>query len=425
MRLHISALGCRLNEAEIEALARQAQADGHVLVGEPADADWAVINTCTVTHVAARKSRQAIRRLHVQAPQARIAVLGCFGTVSPQEALALPGVALVIPNGDKDRALSLIEAAGADEPFPRTWPGQPASTRTRAFIKIQDGCDNHCTYCIVRTARGPSRSRPYEQVLADVRARLMEGAREVVLSGVNIGAYGRDLAAERTHPTLATLVESLLDETDVPRLRLSSLEPWDLDADLLALWPHPRLCRQLHLPLQSGSDEVLRRMGRRSTVREYRSLVDAIRSRVPDVALTTDVIAGFPGESEADWQSTCTLVQELGLARLHVFRFSARPGTPAASFPHRVPVDVAQTRARELSSLGTRLSRAYHARFVGQKVTVLFEQQVTRNGVGGWLGLTDNYLHVWVPSEVQLHNQMRDVHCTGASGGELEGVLTE
>ncbi|MHB1317224.1 MAG: tRNA (N(6)-L-threonylcarbamoyladenosine(37)-C(2))-methylthiotransferase MtaB [Anaerolineae bacterium] len=429
MKLHLSSLGCRLNEAEIEALSRAVQEAGHQVVSNAISADWAVINTCTVTHVAARKSRQAIRRLHAEAPDARLAVLGCYGTLSPAEALGLPGVALVIPNADKERVLQAIVDGTAGPPAPKAAVSAARlHKRTRAFIKVQDGCDNRCTYCVVHLARRPSRSRAYGGVVAEAQARIAEGAQEIILSGVNIGAYGRDQEqtgeAERGS-SLAGLVDSLLAETAVPRVRISSLEPWDVDARLLDLWSDPRLCRQLHLPLQSGSDAILQRMGRPMTVRTYRDLATEVRRRVPDMSLSTDLIVGFPGESDQDFAETCRVAAEIGFTRLHVFRFSPREGTLAARMDARVPDAVARARTRRLIALGAELSETHHRRYVGQRAQVLFESATSRNGAQGWSGLTDNYLRVWAPASVSLRNQIRDVRCTSADAAGLEGVLDD
>lgn len=429
MRVHLSVLGCRLNEAEMEALARAARSAGHAVVEDPREADWAVINTCTVTHVAARKSRQAIRQLHRRAPQARLAVMGCYATMSADEVGALPGVALVIPNTRKEQALALMESesrsagerATACESGAGAWRG-----RTRAFIKVQDGCDNHCTYCVVCIARGPSRSRPLPAVLEQVRARADEGAQEIVLSGVNIGAYGRDLQDDsRGSPrlNLSRLVRELLERTSVPRIRLSSLEPWDVDEALLDLWDDRRMCRQLHLPLQSGSDAVQRRMGRPMSAAEYCDLVARVRARVPEMSVSTDLIVGFPGESERDFFETCRLVRDVRFSRLHVFRFSPRAGTVAADLPDRVPDAVVQQRARELAALGQQLARDHHRRYVRQQLAVLFESAVAHDGVAGWSGLTDHYLRVWVPSHEDLHNQIRQVQCAQADEAGLTGHL--
>jgi threonylcarbamoyladenosine tRNA methylthiotransferase MtaB len=427
VKLYFTSLGCRLNEAEVEALARAAAAAGHQVVLDPATADWAIINTCAVTHVAARKSRQGIRRLHAATPDARLAVIGCYGTLSPEEVRALPGVALVIANADKDRALQHILDASGGAPASDGAPARELSQRrTRAFVKVQDGCDNRCTYCVVHIARGPSRSKPFSDVFLEAQARIEEGVQEIVLSGVNIGAYGRDLSQTgQDKGGLALLVLRLLAETAVPRIRLSSLEPWDLDDSLLDLWQNPRLCRQLHLPLQSGSDAVLRRMGRPMVVADYCALAARVRSRAPDISLSTDLIAGFPGESDYDFEETCGLVEELRFSRLHVFRFSPREGTPAAHMAGRVADDVVRLRAQRLIALGAEGAERYHRRFVGQHVQVLFESPSSRGGVEGWGGLTDNYLRVWAPATGCLRNQIREVRCTGADAAGLDGVIQE
>jgi threonylcarbamoyladenosine tRNA methylthiotransferase MtaB len=430
MKLFLTALGCRLNQAEIEMLARDALALGCRIVETPAAADWAVINTCTVTHVAARKSRQAIRRLRRKNPALRIAVIGCYGEIAPAEARALDGVDLVLPNAQKEQVLQRLLAATRQGAPPSTKPAvqPPPGSRTRAFVKVQDGCDNRCAYCIVTVARGPSRSRLPQQVLADVRRRLEEGAQEVVLSGVNIGAYGQDLPGQGPLPraegwSLARLVRRILADTHVPRLRLSSIEPWDLDAELLSLWPHPRLCRQLHLPLQSGSDAVLRRMARPMDAASYRALVVAARERVPEIMLSTDLIVGFPGETEADYAATLRLVEDLALARLHVFRFSPRAGTAAARMPGAAPPDAARARSERLIALGQELALAYHRRFVGETVQVLFEAPTMEEGRPGWSGLSDHYLRVWAPEDGDLRNRMADVRCESADAKGLRGVL--
>ncbi|MGI6368732.1 MAG: tRNA (N(6)-L-threonylcarbamoyladenosine(37)-C(2))-methylthiotransferase MtaB [Anaerolineae bacterium] len=422
LRIHLAALGCRLNEAEVEQLEGEARRRGCRVVERPEDADWVLLNTCAVTHVAERKSRQALRRIHRQAPQARLAVLGCFGTISPDTAATLPGVQLVVPNADKARVLDLI-AAQQDVALPLALPSPEPSRprRTRAFIKVQDGCDNHCTYCIVRVARGPSHSVAAELVLQEVRARQAAGAREVVLSGVNLGAYGRDLPAR--HGRLADLVARILGETDVERVRLSSLEPDDLDERLLDLWQDGRLCRHLHLPLQSGSDAVLARMGRLSRVADYVALVKRVYAAVPDMALSADLIVGFPGETDEDARRTCALAERLALARLHIFRFSARSGTPAARYPNPVSDAVARERAQALSELARRLEHTYQQRFLGRPLSVLFEGRATLGGTSVWQGLSDNYLRIGVPSSEDLHNQIRTVTCLALGDEGLIGSL--
>ena len=437
MNVYLTALGCKLNQAEVDDLARRFAHEGHRVVADPAGADWAVVNTCAVTHVAARKSRQLLRQLRRAQPDLRIAVIGCYGETDPTQAAALAGVECVVPNAAKDEVVARVLArmdGAADATVVE--PSAPAAThataggRTRTFIKVQDGCDNVCTYCVVRLARGAQRSRPPEDVLADVAARVAEGYREVVLTGVHIGAYGRDSAPGASLPpergwSLARLVGEVLRSTPPARLRLSSIEPWDLTPDLLALWDDPRLCRHIHLPLQSGCDATLRRMARRYTAAQYRELVVAIRDRIPDVALTTDVIVGFPGETEAEFRQSSALIEELAFSRLHVFRYSPRPGTAAASARDPVAPSVAQARGRALARLGRESALRYHRRLIGREVTVLFEASREGRERRTWSGLTDTYVRVTAPSADDLHNTLRCVRCEGADASGVWGRIVD
>ncbi|MGD2206244.1 MAG: MiaB/RimO family radical SAM methylthiotransferase, partial [Anaerolineae bacterium] len=296
MHVYVSSLGCKLNQSEMDSLAAQLAQSGHEVVASPAEADLCVLNTCAVTHVAARKSRQALRRLHRENPSARLVATGCYAELTPADLRGLPGVEAVAGNQDKGRLPALI---GNDRVPDLQSTNPPISTsRTRALVKIQDGCDNACTYCIIRVARGPQRSRPPDEVLADVQRRLAAGHKEIVLTGVHIGAYGRDQDGD-LGTDLWALVTRLLGmaESDIPRLRLSSIEPWDLPRETFRLWEEPGLCRHLHLPLQSGCDGTLQRMNRRYTTAEFAALVAAARDAIPDLAVTTDVIVGFPGET--------------------------------------------------------------------------------------------------------------------------------
>jgi threonylcarbamoyladenosine tRNA methylthiotransferase MtaB len=414
--VYLTSLGCKLNQAEVEALARRVEAAGHAVVADPWVADWAVINTCAVTHVAARKSRQLVRRLRQSNPALRVAVIGCYAETSPGEAAAL-GVDLVVPNGDKEQVLERI--LGYAPVILDGLSSRPAGGRTRALVKIQDGCDNHCAYCLVRVARGPSRSRPPQEVLAEVGRRLDEGYREVVLTGVSIGAYGRDSGPGATVPceagwTLARLAGEILRRIGAARLRLSSVEPWDVTPELVDLWAHPRLCRHVHLPLQSGCDETLRRMGRGYTVAGYEETVDMLRRRVPGVAVTTDLIVGFPGETETEFHRTAGVVERLSFARLHVFRYSSRPGTPAAGLAGAVDPLVARERSDIVGDIGRRSALAFHRRLVGQEVEVLFETSEACDGVDMWSGLTDHYVRVTATGRDDLANTLAMVRCISA-----------
>jgi threonylcarbamoyladenosine tRNA methylthiotransferase MtaB len=415
MKVYLQSLGCRVNQSELETMARRFTAAGHVVVGDPAQADVCVLNTCAVTAGAERKSRHRVRALARANPEARIAVVGCYATLAPEHCADLPGVQWVVSNADKGRVVEITNGGSAISNLQSPIP----NLRTRAFVKVQDGCDNHCTYCIVRLLRGPSRSRSLADVVAEVRALVEEGCQEAVLTGVNLGAYGRDLEQPGG---LGGLIEALLADTDLPRLRLSSLEPWDVDEDFFQLWADARLCRQLHLPLQAGCDETLRQMGRRTTTAAFARLVEAARAAVPDMAVTSDVIVGFPGEDEAAFRASCEFVAAMEFARLHVFGYSPRPGTPAARLPGRVGREAVRERARAMRELGDAQAFRFRGRFVGQDMAVLWER---RRRDGFWAGLTDNYIRVVTPAERDLHNQLTATRLVAAHDGCLLGEVVE
>jgi threonylcarbamoyladenosine tRNA methylthiotransferase MtaB len=413
MRVYLDTLGCRLNAAEVEGLARRFLGAGFTLADAPENADIIVLNTCAVTSQAAKRSRHRLRALHRANPRARIAALGCWTTAHPEKAQDYPGVAWVIPNVDKAEA---VERIIGDLAKPAPW--QPGIWRhTRAFLGVQDGCDHTCTYCITQVLRGPARSRPRSKVVRAVQELVDQGAQEVVLTGVSLGAYGQDLGRDQT---LASLVEALLTETAMPRLRLSSIEPWDVDDALLRQWEDSRLCRQLHVPLQSGSDRVLKRMGRRITTEAFAAMVARAREIAPAMAVTTDMLVGFPGETEADFEESLAFVEEMAFARLHVFRYSEREGTAAVRLPGRVPHRVRSRRSKQMRALGKRLSAAYRERFVGEVLLVLWEHQ---DDQGRWHGLTDNYLAVTTASDVGLYNQITPVRLITVAGQQFFGEI--
>jgi threonylcarbamoyladenosine tRNA methylthiotransferase MtaB len=418
MNVYLESLGCRLNQSELENLAGQFAAAGHVVVGDPGLADVCVVNTCAVTAQAERKSRHRVRALARTNSDARIAVVGCYATLSPQECADLPGVVWVLSNGEKRRTVEIVASSFSAAPHPCKAGQRTALFRTRAFVKVQDGCDNHCTYCIVRSLRGPGRSRPLDDIVSEVQALVDAGCQEAVLTGVNLGAYGRDFGLSRG---LTGLVVALLDRTGLPRLRLSSVEPWDLDEGFFDLWENPRLCRQLHLPLQAGNDEILRRMGRRVTTARFAELVRAACVAVPDVAVTTDVIVGFPGEDEGAFRASYDFVASIPFARLHVFPYSARPGTSATRLPGPVGRGVRSARAQLMRELGNEQAFRFRQRFVGREMMVLWEQR-RRNGL--WTGLTDNYLRVVAPGS-DLHNRLTSTRLLGAQNGWLMGQVLE
>lgn len=417
MRVHLSALGCRLNEAELEHWAQRFRAAGHGVVAEAEAADMLVLNTCAVTGAAARKSRQAIRRLHRCNPAARLVVSGCYATLEPARVAAELGVDLVVPNADKDR---LVERVGEvfecpTMPAAATEPDAAAlfaRGRTRAFVKVQDGCRYHCTFCITTVARGAERSRPLAEVVAEINALHAEGVREVVLTGVQLAGYGNDVGSD-----LAELLGAVLRDTDMPRIRLGSLEPWGWPEELLPLFADPRLLGHLHLPLQSGSDRVLRRMARRCWTADFSRLVEDCRAAIPDLNLTTDLIVGFPGEAESDWRVTLEFVERIGFGHLHIFPFSPRAGTRAAVLPDPVAPKVKRRRVGELHALGRRLKHAVLERHLGRVYPVLREHG------GGW-GYTPNYLRVALIGAMRHDTPIVAARLT-APGDDGEHILAQ
>jgi threonylcarbamoyladenosine tRNA methylthiotransferase MtaB len=422
MKVYLTYLGCRLNESEIEEMAWQFAANGHQVVEDPAQAEVCVVNTCTVTHAAGRKSRQVVRRLARANPHAQIAVTGCHATVAPGEVARLPNVAWVVENGAKEGLPGRVAPPlpGGNGSSPATAPrhlGPGRLGRTRAFVKVQDGCDNHCTFCITTVARGAGYSRPADAVVREVQGLVAAGYQEVVLSGVHLGSYDHD-RGEREG--LYRLVARLLAETAVPRLRLSSLEPWDLSPGFFDLWSDRRMCRQLHLPLQSGSDEILRRMARRTRSADFAALAAEARARIPDLALTTDVIVGFPGEGARQFEESYRFVEATAFSRLHVFTYSARPGTAAARMPGQVSPDEIASRGRALRHLGARQARAFQRRFVGRTLPVLWESP---REDGRWAGHTDNYVRVVTTSDRDLSNRILPTRLLRESRHGLVGEL--
>jgi threonylcarbamoyladenosine tRNA methylthiotransferase MtaB len=432
MEIYLDSVGCRLNWSEIEMLARQFKAAGHPVVTRPEEADIIVVNTCAVTAQAERKTRHTIRSLHRDNPDAQLAVVGCYPTLRPDVSAGLPGVSWVIANAEKARVADLIETESSCHPATQGTERAVDTLRTRAFVKVQDGCDNHCTYCIVRSLRGPSRSRPLDDIIAEIQTLTQEAnCQEAVLTGASLGAYGREReVSDRARPGpvgLGTLVETILAETDVARLRLSSLEPWDIDESFFELWDDPRLCRHIHLPLQAGCDATLRRMGRPITTGRFAHLVEAARGAIPDVAVTTDVLVGFPGEDEAGFRESYAFVKRMAFAKLHVFPYSPRPGTPATKLPGRVPRRARDERARQMRELGAEQRRRFQTRFLNRELAVLWEKQ---RQDGRWTGWTDNYIRIVASAEADrrcssLRNQITPARLLALENGYLKGEIVQ
>lgn len=419
MKLLLDSIGCRLNHSEMETLARQMMANGHQIVTDAAEADKVVINTCAVTAEAARDARHHTRTFHRANPQADIVLTGCYATIAPAEVGRIEGAGQVVVNAHKAQLAQLLDPQARlelpvfeQEPIMREFLAGSMGAHTRAFIKVQDGCDNKCTFCVTTVARGDGQSRHVGDVVAEVQALAAAGYREAVLTGVHLGSYGRDLSA---HTDLATLIRAILHHTDMPRLRLSSLEPWDVPGGFFDLWDDSRLLPHLHLPLQSGSDTILRRMARRTSRASFRELAQAARAAIPNLNLSTDLIVGFPGETEADFADSLEFVRAIGFTRLHVFSYSPRPGTAAARFPDQIPGPVKKERTRQMIALGQELSLAFHQGMVGQTVNVLWETAVgADNGGLRWAGYTDNYVRVTANGPANLFNSITPVYITSA-----------
>ena len=427
MRVFFDVVGCRLNQSEVEALANQFRALGHDIVADPSLADLAIINTCAVTVKAAADSRKKLRRA-VRKGAKRVLATGCWATLYPDKAEAIDGVSDVYDNPSKDSIIFEIlgispEQLVEHEIIRKPLPGDRA--RTRAFIRIQTGCDHHCSYCLTRIARGRSRSRTLPMILGDVDAAIAGGAKEIVLTGVQLGSWGRDFSDDRH---LAALITDLLELDGLQRLRLSSIEPWDIDLDLLDLWQDRRLCHHLHIPLQSGDNQVLRMMQRPTTIEGFAHLVEQIRARVPDMALTTDVIVGFPGETEAAFTGTMAFIKKIGFAGGHVFTFSPRPGTEAVAFSKRVPRDIAKERNAQLRKAFKESGYHYRDQQIGQVRSVLWESSNLQED-GSWQvsGLTGNYIRVVAQAEKDIWNKISLVSLTAHQSARrgLQGKIIE
>ncbi|MGD8856164.1 MAG: tRNA (N(6)-L-threonylcarbamoyladenosine(37)-C(2))-methylthiotransferase MtaB [Chloroflexota bacterium] len=426
MKVYLDSIGCRLNQSEIETLARQLLAQGHELVSDPAVADKVVINTCAVTGEAAKDARKMTRRIHRGNPGAEILLTGCYATIAPDELGIVNGAGRIVPNQDKDDLLQIIDPRASHpvaiydrEPILRhLLTGSMGNTR--AFVKVQDGCDNRCTFCVTTIARGQGQSRRLGDVVAEVQALAGAGYQEAVLTGVHLGSYGRDLG---NGSDLGGLLKAILEHTDIGRLRISSLEPWDVAPGFFELWADSRLLPHLHLPLQSGSNRILRRMARRTTREAFRDLVGQARAHIPDVNLSTDLIAGFPGETEADFAETLAFVREMAFARLHVFTYSRRPGTAAGAMDGQVPGALKKERAKRLLALGRELSLAFHSAYMGRTRPVLWESAVGADTHGlKWIGYTDNYIRVTASGGEESFNQVTPTRLTSP---RADGMLGE
>lgn len=396
MNVYFDTIGCRLNEAEVGTWARDFRRIGHHVVAAPEQAELMVFNSCAVTSDAAKRSRQVMRRLHRANPGAKLVLTGCYSDLEPEAVKALAGVDAIIPNVDKDKFLSSVSEL-LDLP---TMPEMATDSdgqhvfrdrRTRAFVKVQDGCRNQCTFCVVTVARGSERSRTIADVVAEVNHLHEVGFNEVVLTGVHIGGYGSDHGTSLSH-----LLAAVISDTAIPRIRMGSLEPWDLDEAFFENWASPRLCAHLHLPLQSASNSVLKRMARRCSVEEYQTVLSLARAAAPAMNVTTDLIVGFPGETDEEFAETERHVASMGFGDMHIFSYSRREGTPAARMPGHLSRGVKHERSQRIHTLSRRMQAATCDEYLGTVRPVLWERALRsdKEGFELYRGYTDNYLRV-------------------------------
>ena len=419
-------LGCKVNQYDTQGILESFRQRGYRISRFEDAPDVAIINTCTVTGSGARKSRQMIRRAVRDNPGSVVVVTGCYSQVFAEEVARIDGVAVITGTSNRRRVVDLVEKAmdsqewplvdvsalrgkGADEdaPFEPMPMIHDFGGRTRVTVKIQEGCNQFCTYCIIPYARGPVRSRPLNEVLRELKVLVeKEGFREVVLAGIHLGAYGTDI--DGTHK-LPELIREMHHLDGLERIRVSSIEPTEVSHDLIetiAGWP--KVCRHLHIPLQSGSERILNRMRRPYSAQDYLGLVSAVKEAVPEIAITTDALVGFPGERDEDFKSTLEVAEQSGFARMHIFRYSPRKGTPAAKFKGKVPGAVKRQRGEELSQLAEGLKTNFYRGFVGKTMDILVETcaEGSRGRPALLDGLTDNYIRVYFEGPEDLRNEL-------------------
>ena len=434
-RIAFYTLGCKVNQADTASMEAIFKSAGYKVVGFNEDADVYLVNTCVVTNTGQRKSRQIINRAVRHNPMALTVVTGCYPQTAPDEVRAIDGVDVIIGNQERARIVELVEQAltskrddildnvqkmTVDTRFEELGAGTETN-KTRAFLKIQEGCNQYCTYCIIPFARGPLRSRSLESIKEEITKLVAAGYKEVVLIGIHLGCYGKELAKDGVKLSLYDAVEAALSVPGVERLRLGSLESVEVETRLMELMAkEPRLCHHLHLPLQSGCDKVLKAMHRPYDTARFAELLKEIRSYVPDVAITTDIIVGFPGETEEDFEETLAFARSCGFAKMHIFPYSKRKGTPAEKMPNQVEEQVKQECAARLSELDKEMQHEAMTYWIGKDVTVQFEQPVDDNHVEGLCGA---YMRVVVEGGQELCDQIRTVHIVGVEDDYLVGKL--
>ena len=424
-------LGCKVNQYETEAMLEMFKKNGYVQVESEDFADVYVINTCTVTHMSDRKSRQYIRRMKKKNPDAIIAVVGCYSQVSPEEILDIEEVNLVMGTNERRQIVEEIKKIDASKKvstvddimkvraFEEIEISQ-SNGKTRAFMKIQDGCDRFCTYCIIPYARGGKvRSRNIDSILEEANKLANNGYKEIVLTGIHVASYGKDLRQEQI--TLLNVIKEIDKIDGIKRIRLSSVEPVLFTDEFVSeVSKMEKVCPHYHLSLQSGCDETLKRMNRRYTTKEYKTIVDRLRENIPNVAITTDVIVGFPGETNDEFNKTYEFLKDIELSQMHIFKYSPRKGTPAATMENQIDPQMKQFRSEKLLSLDKENFNKFASKFIDKELDVLFESNVVD---GMYEGLTTNYIRVVVPSEKDIQGEILKVKITKVKEEYVEGIL--
>lgn len=425
------ALGCKVNQYESEAIAELFAEKGYEVVSVEDTADIYIINTCTVTNFGDKKSRQLIRKVKRQNENAVVAVVGCYAQTAPKELEEIMGVNLVIGTKDKSKIVELVKAYQQEQGVcnyvtdimhERTFEPlsiQKLSNRTRAYLKIQDGCSQFCSYCIIPYARGPIRSRAPKDVVEEVKRLAENGFKEVVLTGIHVASYGKDLKTV----TLTDIIKQVHDVEGIERIRFSSIEP-NVVTETFAkeMAKLPKVCDHFHLSLQSGCDKTLKEMNRKYDTIQYRKAAQILRKYLPDVALTTDVIVGFPGETEQDYAQSKAFAQEMQFSKIHVFPYSPKKGTPAAERKDQLQNAVKQTRSQDLIAISDNMAEAFVKAHIGKMMLVLYERAVGENV---YEGHTTNYIKVHTKSEKDLSNVIAQTKIIESDGETAFGVLAE
>lgn len=426
-------LGCKVNQYDTEAMLSIFEKEGYEVVEFDDFADVYVINTCTVTNLSDRKSRQAIRKAKHQNEASTVIVAGCYAQTSPEEVAGIPGVNLVIGTKDRNEIIRFIKEIEAGKSQINAVENimtvrdfeelriDEYKGHTRAFLKIQEGCSQFCTYCIIPYARGPVRSRLPEDVIDEVKRLSDNGFKEVVLTGIHIASYGRDLK----NITLLELIEQIHAVQGIERIRLGSLEPKTITPEFVQkIKTLYKLCPHFHISLQSGCDETLKRMNRKYTTQEYMNVVKLLRENINDVALTTDVMTGFPGETDEEFKKTCDFLEQVRFMKMHIFKFSPRKGTPAATYKDQVAPEKKEQRSRVLLDMSQRLSLEFNKRYLGKTMPVLFEQEV-KGKEGYYEGLTANYIQVLCSGDESLKGKIKAVRLADVTADGIMGIIEQ